>query len=171
MIYRPNLLAFADTFIVFLNALTYYFVYRMEQLDCVNVEKSWRHQYLKLYTAVNILVTVLTMTVPATKGSIMFYYNVRPALHLFLVYVFYTYTYELKCTVQGNDIFVMEFLKLYALIRIFIVILGLVAVVSLLFSFMPRYQSMMNIFLGSFSKQCCSRPKHVKRKKMRSSRK
>lgn len=165
MIYRPNFLAFADVFIVFLNILIFYFVYRMEKLECVEVEESWRHNFLRVYTVINVLVTLLLMTVSVSKSGLMMYYNIRPLAHLFLVYVLYTYTYELKCKLQGDDIFVMEFLKLYAMVRIFMVILVIILMTSTLFSLMPRYQSIMNMLLGLKRKEYLKTHKSSKKRR------
>ena len=151
MLYKPTLLPYSDVVILILNSLILYFVLRMEKIDCLP-NNDWRPVYLKNYTIANIIITKLSMLVEANKWNLMLYTLFRLPLHIFLLYVAYTYTRDLetnfmaKCDgLKQGDRNVHEFLKFYTLIQACMILLVIAITLSMLFSHFPKYTSMANI--------------------------
>jgi hypothetical protein len=151
MIYKPTLLPYSDVFILILNSIILYFVLRMEKIECLP-NNDWRPIYLKNYTIVNIIITTLSMLVEVNKWNLMLYTLFRLPLHIFLLFVVYTYTRDLesnfmaKCKgLKQKDKNVHEFLKFYTLLQACMVLLLIAITLSMLFAHFPKYISMGKI--------------------------
>jgi hypothetical protein len=149
MLYKPSLLPYSDVVILILNSLILYFVLRMEKINCLP-EGDWRPIYLKNYTIANVIITTLSMMVSVNKWNLMLYSLFRFPLHVFLLYVVYTYTRDLErdfgsCNLSKGDRNVHEFLKFYSLLQACMLLLIIALTLSILFSYFPRYTSMKKI--------------------------
>ena len=79
----------------------------------------------------------------------MLYTLFRLPLHIFLLYVVYTYTRDLETNFMNNckdlkqsDRNVHEFLKFYTLLQACMVLLVIAITLTMLFSHFPKYTSM-----------------------------
>lgn len=126
----------------------------MEKINCLP-EVNWRPVYLKNYTLVNIIITTLSMLIETNKWNLLLYSLFRVPLHLFLIYVVYTYTRDLgnkfstsACSeLKATDKNIHEFLKFYTLLQVVLMFMTIVIVLSLLASVLPKYRSMLKLIL------------------------
>jgi hypothetical protein len=145
MQYKPSLLPYTDVAILVINSLILYFVLRMEKINCLP-EKDWRPIYLKNYTIANIIITTLSMLVSVNKWNLMIYSLLRLPLHIFLLYVVYTYTRDLesyfmtKCKVLQSDKNVHEYLKFYTLIQACMLLFIITITLTIFVAHFPRYK-------------------------------
>jgi hypothetical protein len=151
MQYNKSLLPYSDVSILILNSLILYFVLRMEKINCILIT-DWRPIYLKNYTAANIIITTLSMLVEVNKWNLMLYTLFRLPLHIFLIYIVYTYTRDLENNFMNNcnelkqsDKNIHEFLKFYTLLQACMILLVIAVTLSMLFAHFPKYTSMAKI--------------------------
>ena len=149
MLYKPSLLPYSDVVVLILNTLILYFVLRMEKINCLP-KHDWRPIYLKNYTVANVIITTLSMLVSVNKWNLMLYSLFRLPLHIFLLYVVYTYTRDLElnfkdCELSNSDRNIHEFLKFYSLLQACMILLIIALTLSMLFSYFPKYTSMAKL--------------------------
>lgn len=147
MYYSP-VLPLVDLIKLVISIVIIYYIKRMEDIKCLAVP-SWKPAYIKFYSIAVIVMILIGMFSTTTPEMCMFITSVSVPLGFIMAYSVYTYIRELEtnfmnCNLSQEDKYVHEFLKLYSLVLIMLVVVSLLVVVGAVLSLfpIPKYVNM-----------------------------
>ena len=133
MLAKINPMIIKDLVVIIISGILLYYVFDLEQRKCL-CSNNWKRDYIKIYSLSIIILTIISLFTPildkclAVKGII----NMAGLLNLAVLYI---YVRELNisecvCAIEKNEK-IYEFLRLYSLLGIMIVVYASCVVLSI----------------------------------------
>ena len=118
-----------------------HYVKRMEEIKCL-AAPSWKPSYIKFYSIAVIVMIIMSMFSTPSSAVCGFIVSVNVPLGVIMAYAVYTYIRDLEsnfmnCALSQEDKYVHEFLKLYSLVLIMLVVMSLLVVVGAVLAMFP----------------------------------
>lgn len=146
------MLPIVDVVRLFISFLIIYFVQRMESIKCLD-QASWKPTYMKFFSVVIIIITIVGILSDPSFEITGLALAVGIPLNIVMIYAVYTYVRELEasfksCPLSQTDLNIHEFLKLYSLIMVLLLVLAVAAFIGIIMSFIPfpKYVGIQNRF-------------------------
>lgn len=143
-IYFNPAIPFTDLIRLTIIFMLWFYVKKIEGIHC-KITPSWKPTYIKFYAIISILFIIISLFYGPTFEMTSFQVSLNGILTAILIWAVFSYVREIEdafreCHVGKLDMdfhLVHEFLKLYSLVMVLLIIVFVLFIISIYMTFIP----------------------------------